>query len=81
MLIFDGAVRRGVERGGVMAGSRFFGIRRPGSKKEPDYVRTTPFDGGKYIDLEKFLEDEDIQKQFEWFEQADRDPRSGQSSD
>jgi hypothetical protein len=69
------------ERGGVMIGGRFLGVGRIASREEPAYVRTTPFDGGKYIDAKTFLEDEDIQKQFELFEQSDGHPQPEQSDD
>ena len=46
--------------------SKIRGGRVP--REEPNYVRTAPYDGGKYIDADKFLEDEDIQHQLDWFE-------------
>jgi hypothetical protein len=55
-----------------MGVGRMFG-RNGDPIREPAYIRTTPFDGGKYIDPKTFLEDEDIQKQLEWFEQSDGD--------
>jgi hypothetical protein len=53
-----------------MIRDRFLGNRPIASREEPAYIRTTPFDGGKFVDADAFLEDEDIQKQLEWFEQS-----------
>jgi hypothetical protein len=54
-----------------MTESRFLGIGKRTTRKEPGYVRTTPYDGGKYIDPNEFLNDPEIQRQFEQFEELD----------
>lgn len=43
---------------------------------EPDYLRTNPFDGGKYIDGEAFLKDPEIQRQLEWLESLSPERRA-----
>ena len=58
-------------KGGHVAESRLWGMGRRSASKEPGYVRTTPYDGGKYIDPDDFFNDPDIQRQFERFEELD----------
>jgi hypothetical protein len=56
----------------TLSSDRFRRARREEPQsEEPGYIRTVPYDGGKYIDPEKFLEDEDIQEQLDWFEERD----------
>lgn len=55
----------GGRRGALTAVSGFFGRRRRDTRKEPDYVRTSKFDGSKSVELDKFIKDKEIQKQIE----------------
>jgi hypothetical protein len=40
-------------------------------REEPAYVRTTPYDGGKYIVADEFFKDKEIQEQLGSFEKSE----------
>jgi len=61
-----------------MAKGRFLKTDKKVPLKEPDYVRTTPYDGGKYIDAEAFFKNAEIQKQLKWFEGLEKENGSQQ---
>jgi len=61
-----------------MAIGRFLKTDKKVPPKEPKYVRTTPYDGGKYIDAEMFFKNKKIKKQLKWFEDLDKENGSQQ---
>lgn len=47
--------------------SRLFGERNKKQREEPSYVVTSKFDGSKSVDLDKFIQDEEIKEQIKSF--------------
>lgn len=56
----------------MTATSGFFGRRRRENRREPDYVRTSKFDGSKSVDLDKFIKNEKIKRQLEQLNRVEK---------
>ena len=48
----------------TMALGRRTSNKKTASNGKPDYIRTAPHDGRKYVDLDAFVQDKEIRKQF-----------------